>query len=177
MPAQRLAEVAEENLVQIHSTNPSYIQQLNTSGEYATVESMPASPLGQILDLRVAQRGEGGVLVAVDIVGSNGTWRVLQEYYIRHVLRPLGTGAQPVRLHRHNGSFLDNFNLLPSGYVMWELNHVDEVLASVTYYGGGFGHGAGMSQYGVRGLVGLGWSREQIIQHYFPGSEVSNIYR
>ena len=40
----------------------------------------------------------------VDIVGSNGIWRVKREYYIRHVLRPQGSAQRPITLVRHDGS-------------------------------------------------------------------------
>ena len=38
--------------------------------------------------------------------------------------------------------------------------------------GGGFGHGAGMSQYGARGAALLGCSRRQILAAYYPGAAV-----
>jgi stage II sporulation protein D len=112
--------------------------------------------------------------MSIDLVGSNGIWRVQREYYIRHVLRPLGTSAHPIELIRHDGSRLQNFSLLPSAFVAWDLDWSNE---SNTFYGGGFGHGVGMSQNGVRELVNRGWPREQIIQHYFPGTEIGNVYR
>ena len=36
--------------------------------------------------------------------------------------------------------------------------------------GGGFGHGAGLSQAGAIDLASRGWSRQQILEHYYPGT-------
>ena len=54
------------------------------------------------------------------------------------------------------------------------------VLAGVTFYGKGFGHGVGMSQFGAQALAtGAGGvapkTGEQIIQHYYRGTQITAI--
>jgi len=41
-----------------------------------------------------------------------------------------------------------------------------------TMTGHGFGHGVGMSQYGAYGYAQHGWSAQQILSHYYPGTTV-----
>lgn len=41
-----------------------------------------------------------------------------------------------------------------------------------TFYGSGWGHGLGMSQYGAYGLARKGWSHAQILRHYYQGTTV-----
>src|SRR2546430_17125431 len=41
-----------------------------------------------------------------------------------------------------------------------------------TFYGSGWGHGLGMSQYGAYGLARKGWSHQQILRHYYQGTTV-----
>lgn len=43
------------------------------------------------------------------------------------------------------------------------------------FVGGGWGHGAGMSQYGAQGAGRLGCSAEQILTTYFPGTSVGPV--
>lgn len=43
------------------------------------------------------------------------------------------------------------------------------------FVGGGWGHGAGMSQYGAQGAGRLGCTAEQIVTTYFPGTYVSSV--
>jgi SpoIID/LytB domain protein len=45
--------------------------------------------------------------------------------------------------------------------------------ASFTFYGAGFGHGLGMSQWGAFGLAQDGWSHQQILTHYYSGTAVA----
>ena len=40
-------------------------------------------------------------------------------------------------------------------------------LRSMTIYGGGFGHGAGMSQNGARCLADMGRTAEEILKYYY----------
>ena len=42
--------------------------------------------------------------------------------------------------------------------------------------GRGYGHGVGMSQYGVYGLSLLGKTYTEIIEHFYPGTELHNLY-
>jgi len=46
-----------------------------------------------------------------------------------------------------------------------------------TFSGRGFGHGVGMCQYGVLGMVRQGKHWEQVVRHYYPASDIRKIYR
>lgn len=43
-------------------------------------------------------------------------------------------------------------------------------LVSVTFRGNGWGHGLGMSQYGALGMAEKGYSYQEILQYYYPGT-------
>ena len=45
-------------------------------------------------------------------------------------------------------------------------------LDSYAFIGGGFGHGVGLSQYGSYNLAKLGWSANQILAFYYPGTKI-----
>lgn len=48
----------------------------------------------------------------------------------------------------------------------------DKTLKGYVFVGGGFGHGVGMSQTGSYHLAKLGWTSEQILNFYFPGTQL-----
>ena len=48
-------------------------------------------------------------------------------------------------------------------------------LTGIALYGGGNGHGVGMSQYGAKGLAAEGKTAEEIISYYFPGTMVERV--
>jgi SpoIID/LytB domain protein len=45
-------------------------------------------------------------------------------------------------------------------------------LKGYAFIGGGLGHGVGLSQYGSYNLAKLGWSAEQILTFYYPGTKI-----
>src|SRR2546421_10171197 len=49
---------------------------------------------------------------------------------------------------------------------------VAEAHQRFTFYGAGWGHGVGMSQWGAYGLAGKGWDARRILTHFYPGTRV-----
>jgi stage II sporulation protein D len=45
-----------------------------------------------------------------------------------------------------------------------------------TFKGDGYGHGAGLSQWGARGMAEAGYSYDAILKHYYTGVEVKKLY-
>lgn len=43
-----------------------------------------------------------------------------------------------------------------------------------TFDGGGSGHGIGLSQYGAKGMAEAGFTYDEILSHYYPGTTLSN---
>ena len=81
------------------------------------------------------------------MVGTGGNW-VLQRDQIRRQLRAL-----------------------PSTLFVVE----QESPGVWLFDGGGFGHGAGLSQAGAIDLASRGWSSERILRYYFPGAELQPV--
>ena len=108
--------------------------------------------LDDLIEIKVLKRGESGKIVEMEIVTRTKTYKIFKELVIR-------------RLMTNNGK------ALPSANVVFE-NVQDENgnLISVKAYGGGFGHGVGLSQYGA-GFMGseLHKSYDKILQHYYSG--------
>ena len=111
----------------------------------AAVRSL-APNLGTPTRLAVLERGPSGRVLALQILGSGsgpGRSVVLRRDAIRRHLRSL-----PSTL----------FLVIPEGPGRWR------------FQGGGFGHGAGLSQAGAIELAERGWSASQILAHYYPGT-------
>ena len=52
----------------------------------------------------------------------------------------------------------------------------DGKLSAVKLFGGGYGHGTGMSQNGVKKMAETGRNYEEIIEHYYAGTELIFLY-
>jgi len=59
-----------------------------------------------------------------------------------------------------------------------EISGVHKASSSTSFaiVGKGFGHGVGMSQYGVCHLAKAGATYDQILRAYYPGTEIQNVY-
>lgn len=129
------------------------------------------SDLGQIKDIRVEKRREGGVIDALIIEGSQETVRVLSEYNVRFVLCDGQTKAV-----RQDGSEADVPTLLPSGFFLIEAGKEEGNVIGYKLIGGGFGHGVGMSQNGAACMAECGMDAEQILAFFYEGGQLYNLY-
>lgn len=108
--------------------------------------------LGKITDIKVMKRGESGKIMELDIMTSKGCYRITKELVIRRVFQKDGTS-------------------LPSANVIFEkkLDNLGNI-TDITAYGGGFGHGVGMSQFGAGYMAtNLGQPYYNILRHYYTG--------
>jgi len=108
--------------------------------------------LDDLVEIKVNRRGDSGKIVEMEVVTRSQTYKVCKELVVRRLMTKDGKA-------------------LPSANAVFE-NTQDEngSLISVHAWGGGFGHGVGMSQYGA-GFMGseLRKSYDQILQHYYTG--------
>ncbi len=111
--------------------------------------------LDDIAELKVKRRGDSGKIVELEIITTSNTYKVYKELIVRRLLTKNGKA-------------------LPSANVVFEnLKDDGGNLVSVKAFGGGFGHGVGMSQYGA-GFMGseLNLPYDKILQHYYTGITV-----
>ena len=91
--------------------------------------------------IEVVRRGISGRVTSLKIYGKTGLGILLKLDEIRRVLRQLPSTLFVVKEIKE-GKWL--------------------------FSGGGFGHGAGMSQSGAIELAKNGWTTKQILSHYYP---------
>lgn len=132
------------------------VLQDNLAAQSATGFVTPAfnkgDKLDKVLDLRVVRRGDSGKIIEMEIVTNSQTYKVYKELVIRRLLKKDGKA-------------------LPSANLVFEPQKDESNnLLSIKAYGGGFGHGVGMSQYGA-GFMGneMHLSYDKILQHYYAG--------
>ncbi|MFA6618700.1 MAG: SpoIID/LytB domain-containing protein [Candidatus Neomarinimicrobiota bacterium] len=115
----------------------------------------------EVLDLQTRKRGESARLLKLGIIYKDFDDKVKEieidkDYNARLVLHP---------------------NFLFSSAVVIEKIGCGEVPKRFIYKGAGWGHGAGMCQIGALGMSLKGYSTEEILAHYYPGSEYKKIYK
>ena len=105
---------------------------------------------GEILDLVPIKRGPSARLYEMQIVGSKRTMVIGKELEIR--------------------KWLSRSHLYSSAFVVDRNEQGDFILT-----GAGWGHGVGLCQIGAAVMADKGYTYEQILAHYFPGSELKTI--
>lgn len=134
--------------------------------------STPINTVGTIKSITITKRATGGVATEIIIKGSKNTVKVISEYNIRILLSPSGNDVV-----RKDDSKISNMSLLPSAFIIIDEITKDDTLTGYKIRGGGYGHGVGMSQNGVKAMVEAGFKYEEILEHYYTGVNIASIYK
>ena len=110
--------------------------------------------VGKIKDIKLGERGVGGRLKEITVIGENKTVTIKKELTIRQAIGNLPSAAFIVKKMDKEG------------------NYISELILQ----GSGWGHGVGMCQMGTRIRAIKGQNYKEIIKSYFLGSELKNIY-
>jgi stage II sporulation protein D len=121
------------------------------------VEKYPKlEALGAIKGLEIADRSDYGSfsrITRVRLIGETGKTDTVRGEDLRLALDPTGRKIQSTVC-----------KIVPWGNGWAFLS------------GRGWGHGVGLCQYGAQGMARLGKSCPDILQHYYPNSEIVNLY-
>jgi len=114
-----------------------------------------------IINLEVLNRGGSGRInrLAVEYLDDSDEHQILllqSDFSIRQSLHPKFLYSSALLIYPVMGK-----GVLPESF---------------RFLGAGWGHGAGLCQIGALGMALQNYSSEQIIQHYYPGSELKKIY-
>lgn len=165
---EELSENLDQVLERRIEANPQAI--LTKRGrEYV---SRKISSVGKIEELRVLERNQGGAITKLEIIGRKRTVRAETEYNVRALLNVEG-GA----IVRKDGSVVESGSLLPSACMTITPLYTEEgELKGYRFYGGGYGHGVGLSQNGANQMAKLGKDYGEILRFFYTDVELTAIH-
>lgn len=141
---------------------PLYRWNFRTNG---TIIASHVGGVGKITGVSVTERGPGGVAMKLLVKGSEGETTISGQNAIRSAL-----GDASLTLTLMDGKTSDGWSLLPSGFLTIEETGTDEQgVVQFRVYGGGYGHGVGMSQNGAQGMAKAGMGYEEILKYFYDG--------
>lgn len=141
---------------------PLYRWNFRTNG---TIIASHVGGVGKITGVSVTERGPGGVAMKLLVKGSEGETTISGQNAIRSAL-----GDTSLTLTLMDGKTSDGWSLLPSGFLTIEETGTDEQgVVQFRVYGGGYGHGVGMSQNGAQGMAKAGMGYEEILKYFYDG--------
>ncbi len=168
----QIASMLNANLQKSYLANPALI--LTKSGEEWVSTPIP-SDVGEVFDMTVDKRGDSGVIISLTISTSTGTYKIINQYNIRFTLRPSTAGSN-VTVHgatSANTTYTKTWTNPGNLYSAFFAIEADG--ETFTLYGGGNGHGVGMSQNGANGLAKTGILFEEILESYYSSIDLTDI--
>jgi stage II sporulation protein D len=133
----------------IRVVKPEYIKQ--------KIEFDEKIELGDIKDIIVLNRSKSGNINKLKIIGDKTEFILEKENQIRYYL-----GLNSMR---------STMFWIEKKYNKETKNLIEEFII----YGGGWGHGVGMSQTGAAGMANKGFNYDEILKFYFPDTQVENL--
>lgn len=122
---------------------------------------------GNLVTIQEGKRNKCGVLESLNFIFEQGIVTVKSEYNMRVTL-----GSGMTSLQYQDGTTNAEATLLPSAYV----NVIPTEDGNFTVFGGGYGHGLGMSQNAANLLAEQGRNYEEILNTFYKDITITNIY-
>jgi stage II sporulation protein D len=121
---------------------------------YAAKEIDPA-----LSDIEIVDRFQSSRIDSLEIETQDGKVYIIRGDRIRYFFKS------------------DNGTILKSDlFHMRIVRNSGGGIKKIVLAGHGSGHGVGMCQWGAIGMSRLGYNYSQILQHYYPGTEIKKIY-
>ena len=135
----------------------------------ASLLSEQISGAGNVEAVVVTKRGAGGIASQVTVTGSGGQVVIEGQSAIRSSL-----GNPALEIKKQDGTIMKGSAALPSAFISLEQRKAGDGSVSFHVYGGGFGHGVGMSQNGAQAMAKNQLGYEEILSFFYQGAEIKN---
>lgn len=112
--------------------------------------------IGELVDIVPLQRGVSGRLMEIEIIGTKKNLRIQRELNIRSAL---------ALRYLKSACFTISYETDDQGRPIL-----------IRLKGAGWGHGVGMCQIGAAVMALKGKTYQQILQHYYPNTQITKIY-
>ncbi|MBW4575756.1 MAG: SpoIID/LytB domain-containing protein [Aphanothece sp. CMT-3BRIN-NPC111] len=119
---------------------------------YLQKTKSPLSDFQTIQQIQVAERSPAGRILKLEVQTDKGVVEIYKDDIRSAFMAPRST----------------LFYLQP-------IYGANKTLTGYAFVGGGLGHGVGLSQTGTDNLAKQGWSAEQILSFYYPGTKIQPI--
>ena len=167
VPLETLSKSVNQMLSSLYASGPEKVLTLE-GNEYICKE---ISTVGNVQSIETGRRGTGGVLEYVIIRGDAATVMIKTESFIRRIFNPSGCD-----IIKNDGSAVNHLTSLPSAFFVTEEVKEGDTLTGYRFVGGGYGHGAGMSQNGANAMGGNGIEYQDILNFFYSNITIETLY-
>jgi stage II sporulation protein D len=147
-----------------HSVSPKNILYFEKDG--CTIRENMVG-IGKITGMTVKERSTSGTILTLQLQFANGIVEVKSEYNIRKVL-----GCGIISITYQDASVNTDTTMLPSAFC----TVCPQEDGTVLLFGGGYGHGIGMSQNAANSMAKTGMNYEDILQYFYKNIKIEVIW-
>lgn len=129
---------------------------------------------GTLQNIEVLSRGVSGKVISLKITTDKNEYIVQKELVIRQLFKKDGKNLPSANIVFEFIKTDDNTSKKVEGNDEKNEETKDNfVISTIKVYGGGLGHGVGMSQFGAGKMHKLGYKYDEILQHYYTGVSIT----
>lgn len=128
-----------------------------------SIYALTGSDIGKVKKIEVNSRGAGGIASQITVYGSKKQIIIKKQNDIRKALC-----SAYAKIELNNGEKRGGMDMLPSAFIYIEKQGNDFKI-----YGGGFGHGSGMSQNAAIELAKEKQTFDKILKRFYAGIEIT----
>lgn len=165
-PKEALEASLNKSLRIVYDKRRDYIS-ITQDGK--NIDSFPE--LKNLEDIKIIKRGMSGNIIEMSYIFGSVTVKVKEDINIRGSIRcnEEFAGSQII-INRYKATPLNSISSLPSSFfsIVKDTN-------SFLIYGGGYGHGVGMSQYGAMELSKKGVNYKDILDTFYSDVDITKI--
>jgi SpoIID/LytB domain protein len=122
--------------------------------ELETTLTERVGDVGELLDLKITERADTGIVQEIEIIGTHGTRSIRGPARIRYALGGLNSAS----------------------FTLDRIGEDDDRPIAYVILGAGWGHQVGMCQVGAAGLADSGWDYRRILSKYYPDCRLVRRY-
>ncbi len=162
-----LSNELNKTILNLYNTNKALV---NIEKNGKLVSTLPK--LGDLRDIKVTKRSRGGNAISTNFIFANATIILIDDYSIGSAFNFTKeyTGTDTL-LNRLDSTAIENPSSIPSKFFS-----IEKTGKYYTIYGGGYGHGVGMSEYGAIQLSKKNWNFKSILNIYYKNIEYTTLY-
>lgn len=127
------------------------------------IYALTGSDIGKVKSIEINSRGAGGIAAQITVYGSKKQIIIKKQSDIRKALC-----SSYAKIELNNGEKRSGMDMLPSAFI-----HIEKKGSSFKIYGGGFGHGSGMSQNAAIELAKEKQTFDKILKKFYDEVELT----
>lgn len=127
-----------------------------------SIYALTGNNIGKVKNIEINSRGAGGIVSQITVYGSKKQIIIKKQNDIRKALCSVYA-----KIELNNGEKRNGMNMLPSAFIC-----IEKQKDGFKIYGGGFGHGSGMSQNAAIELAKEKQSFDKILKKFYNGVEL-----